>query len=71
MTEQQQVPLSQEANDIFDKAIDLWNNTDQSKRDAKWHRDVASLFALGIKKANRPVSWAHSYLSWFLYWLVP
>lgn len=66
---EQQVPLTKEAQDIFDKALALWNNTESSKRDEKWMKDVASLLALGIKKSNRPVPKAHAYLAWFLHWL--
>ncbi|MBI5713738.1 MAG: hypothetical protein HZC38_10000 [Chloroflexi bacterium] len=69
MTDPQQIPLTQETTDILDKAYALWNNPEQGKRDAKWLRDVASLLALGIRKANRPVPDVQAHLSWFLYWM--
>ena len=69
MSDQQQESLSKEASEILDKAFELWGNTEQNKQDENWLRNVASLFALGIKKANKPLPSIHAQLSWFLYWL--
>ena len=69
MSDQNQEPISQEASDIIDKAFEVWENSEKDIQDEKWLRNVASLLALGIKKANRPIPLLNAQLSWFLYWM--
>ena len=57
---------STEAIEHFNRAIDKWNNTEESKRDDNLRRDICAELALAIKKASAPLPRAHALLAMFL-----
>ncbi len=61
-----QAELSPKAIEHFNRAIGLWNDTEESKRNDTLRRDVCSELALAIKKASAPFPRAHALLAMYL-----
>ena len=57
--------ISDIAMEHFNRAIDMWNNADESKLDDNLRRDVCAELALAINKAGAPFPRAHALLAMF------
>jgi hypothetical protein len=62
----QQSDPAPEAIEHFNRAIDMWNNAEESRRDDTLRNDVASELALALKKANAPFPRAYALLAMYL-----
>lgn len=61
--------ISQEAERLYEKAMDLWGDTVIGQLEDDKKRNIAALLALAIKKAGNPFPLAEAKLGLFLYFL--